>query len=172
MKALYSILLMAWLAWGTYFCNKKFCGTAEAKPAATAAPVKADCDVSLKFIDGDLDLTTKSNFQFGGSNYKFKTMPNDQLVSELKIVADYLTANPDRALQIEGLYLSAEKIKDKSFDNIGLARASTIKEYLVNELGMNADQLMLGGKQVKRVCYSPKSRTVYKGANFIFGEKI
>lgn len=172
MKALYTLLWLAWLAFGTYICNKKFCGTAKAKPAAAAAPVKAECDVSLKFLDGDLDITTKTNFQFSGSKHLFKNKPDAGLVADLEKVAEYLAANPDRALQIEGLYLKVEKNSDPDSENVGEARANTIKTYLVQVLGMNSEQLMAGAKEVKRVCYNNKTRTVYKGANFVFGEKL
>lgn len=172
MKALYTLLLLAWIGYGTYLCNKKFCGTSKAKPSATVAPVKADCDVSLKFLDGDFELTTESNFQFGGSKHLFRNMPSDALVADLKKVAEYLNNNPDRILQIEGLHLSVEKNSDISFDNIGLARASTIKDYLVKEIGMNEAQLKLDSKEVKRICYVKTDRTAYRGANFLFGEKL
>lgn len=172
MKALYTLLLLAWIAYGTYLCKQKFCGSSKAKPAATAAPVKADCDVSLKFLDGDFELTTDANFQFRGSKHLFSSLPGESLVADLKKVADYLAANPERALLIEGLYLSVEKNSDETFENIGLARANTIKDYLAKEIGIDESQLRMGSKEVKRICYVKTDRTAYRGANCLFGEKL
>lgn len=171
MKALYTLLLLGWIAYGTYLCNKKFCGPSKAKPAATTAPVKADCDVSLKFLDGDFELTTTSNFQFGGSKHLFRNMPAEGLIEDLKKVAAHLGNNPERALLIEGLYLNVEKNSDDNYDNVGLARANTIKDYLVKEIGMDEAQLIIGSKEVKRICYVKADRTAYRGANILFGEK-
>jgi len=172
MKALYTLLLLAWIAFGTYFCSKKFCGSAKAKPAATTAAINPDCDVSLKFIDGDFELTTKSNFQFGASKHKFKKMPDEGLVADLQKVKEYLSENPERALQIEGLYLDKELNKAEEFENLGLARANTIKDYLTKRIEMDESQLMISSKEVDRICYVSSTATAHRGASFIFGEKI
>jgi len=176
MKIVWFILLLLWIAIGTMWSKKTFCGDkAKAKPAASAAAgaatTKSTCDFSLIFSDGDnLDITSKENFSFKPKSSRLNTDDlGSALISVLERVAGYLEENPDRALQVTGHYHKNEGTP-KNFDNLGLSRSAAIQKYLVNDLGISADQLISNSELVGKACFS-KEKHIKKGATMTFGEK-
>lgn len=177
MKIVWIFLLLLWLALGTWWSNKTFCGDkGKAKPAASAAAGAAaakgaTCDYSLIFNDGDaLNITSKENFNFGREASLFKNNKvSDKLVTVLQRVAGYLEENPDRVLQITGHYHKKEGAPQK-FENLGIARSTRIKQYLVKELGVAEDQLIVSSETLLSTCFT-KDRVLKKGATMTFGEK-
>lgn len=177
MKVVYTILLLLWIALGTYFSNAKLCGK-KAKPTATAtsatgaaAAKGSTCDISLIFNDGDgLNITAKENFKFGPNASVFlNDKVADSIEKVLRRVAGYLEENPDRALQITGHYHKNEGTP-KSFENLGLARSARIKNYLVNDLGIAENQLLTSSEKLGSSCYD-SDKVLKKGATMTFGEK-
>ena len=176
MKILYSILLLAWIAFGTYLLRNKICPPSPAKPSASAvsAVAKGGCDVSLAFTDGDMKVKSTRNFSFGSSNHKFKYEIHKDLNTVLIQVAAYLDENPERALLVEGNYLEDEKNSDsENFDNLGLARSAFIKSKLTKDYNISEDQIILGSKMYtenRDVCYDSKG-IIRKGASVSFGTR-
>ncbi len=176
MKIVWFILLLLWMALGTMWSKKTFCGdAAKAKPAASVAPgaatTKSTCDFSLVFNDGDnLNITSKENFSF---KPKASQLNPDNLgstlVSVLERVAGYLEENPEKVLQVTGHYHKNEG-SPKNYDNLGLARSDAIQKYLVSELGISADQLISNSELVGKACFS-EEKNIKKGATMTFGEK-
>lgn len=175
MKIVWTILLLLWIALGTIWSKKTLCGDKKAKPSAAAAgagaATSASCDYSLIFDDGDnLNIISKENFTFKPKASRLNEGNlSSTLVSVLERVAGYLEENPDRALQVTGHYHEKEG-KPSSFDNLGLARSAAIINYLKNELGIAADQLVTNSETVGQSCYD-KNRNIKKGATMTFGEK-
>ena len=179
MKIVWIFLLLLWMALGTFWSKSTFCGDkkGKAKPAAAAATGAAaakgaTCDFSLVFNDGDaLDITSKENFTFGAKASIFKDKKvAESLVSVLQRVAGYLEENPDRALQISGHFNGGEGTPAK-FENLGIARATTIQKYLTSEFGIAEDQLILSSEKLGKSCFTKKGKVLKKGATMTFGEK-
>jgi outer membrane protein OmpA-like peptidoglycan-associated protein len=96
---------------------------------------------SFKISDNKsgFNLDIKNNFNFLTSNASFlKPLSGDVLdgISKLK---EQLLKNPSQIVNISGFFKSDEK-NNSEFENLGLARANSIKDYLVS-LGISANQL-------------------------------
>lgn len=170
MRVLYFILILAWLGIGTCISKKQFCGDT-AKPKVAVAPTKAsNCDTSLDFSDGSLDVSSAKNFAFAASNSKLKFKPSAELTAALAEVATYLENNTSRVLLIEGLYMEDEVNNDDSYENLGLARADFIKNYLEKELGFVGDQLRIGSYITDNACFDTKKGVLRNGVAVSFGE--
>ncbi|MFN8345146.1 MAG: OmpA family protein [Spirosomataceae bacterium] len=156
-KTLARILLVGWIGGSTYWhiCKiKQLCdGPAAVIPEYVVPP--------LSIVDnGKLNLTSAMNFGFK----KSVAEPNmTNVKKELDSLAAYLKGNPGRKLTVTGLYSAAEQ-NTSSFDNLGLARADAIRNYLV-QAGVPAGQLSIEGKQTDLV-FSPQDST--HGAEFGF----
>jgi len=168
MRTFYLLALIAWIVIGSLWSKKTFCGS-DAKPSASskvagaAAASKGGCDMSLLFATDDFSETTTDNFHFSVSKYTLKSKPSAEMQTTLTKVADFLNENPSKSLSIEGLYFSKET-NTSSEENLGLARAKTIKTYLVREFGVNENQISTGAQKTKNACYSKESKTLRKGA--------
>ena len=156
-KTLARILLVGWIGGSTYWhiCKiKQLCD----EPAAVIPEYVVP---PLSIVDNDkLNLTSSANFGFKKST----TEPDlSNVKKELDSLASYLKANANRKLTVTGLYSSAEQ-NTSSFDNLGLARADAIRQYLV-QAGVPAGQLSIAGKQTDLVFSSQDST---HGAEFGF----
>lgn len=175
MRTFFIIALLLWVLAGSYFISKKFCGGKDIKkPAATstaaAAATKGDCDRSLVFADGDFKVTSSENFMFAQHSPEIKQQLNSSTENLLVKVADFLNENPDKSLQVEAYYHLEEK-KPDDFENLGLARADAIKNYLISEFGINESQVVLGAQSTKfTTCnFNPKTKSLIKGATTTLG---
>ena len=150
-KTLAWIALIGWMGGSTYWhvCKiKQLCdGPAASAMAGYTVP-------PLHIVDTDkLDLSSAFNFGFK----KSEAAPNFVNVKrELDSLATYLKANPGRKNTITGLYSSLEQ-NTTTFADLGLARADTIKNYLI-AAGVPAEQLDTASKMIDLV-FSPEDST-------------
>ena len=175
MKIPYIILLVLWILAGSWYAKKTWCGTSVAtKPAATktaavATTAKSDCDYSLMVKTDDFTVKSSDNFQFKIKSSKMLD-PTDDLKSTLEKIAEYVNANPDRILKVEGHFHSTEG-KAQQHENQGLARAEAIKGYLVSEYELSSDQVSLSSSKVTAACFLDKKTPLLKGASITIGDK-
>jgi OOP family OmpA-OmpF porin len=124
-RAFWWILLVTWMTGATYWhvCKiKQLCGVTPYYNSTTV-------DVSsLNITDGNkLNLESSGNINFARS----KAIANyDAAKSELDSMVRYLKANPTKYVTIKGAYLPDET-NYTTFSNLGLARASNIKKYMI-----------------------------------------
>ena len=164
MKGLYTVLLLLWIAGGTFLANKKYCQASKAKAAsaasAAAATTTAPCDKTIAYQDGDFSISSEDNFTFK-INKSGVLRPSEQLREFLTSLSDYLNNNTDRTVLVQGLYSSKEKTPS-DFEDLGLARASKIKSFLEQSYKVSEDQIKLGS-EVTSSCFSKKTETLRKG---------
>lgn len=160
---LYWLLLGLWFIAGWWLCRKYLCGASDANPTsnvAAVAPIAAatdKCDVSMAITDGsDLNITSTRNVRFLKSSFNNLTNTTGTN-SALQQTADYLVANSDRSLTITGKY-GADETYDGILPNLGIARATTIKNLLTG-MGAPANQLNVRGSEDETVCYSEDTRS-------------
>jgi outer membrane protein OmpA-like peptidoglycan-associated protein len=84
-------------------------------------------------------VNAADNFNFLTSNSSFITPVSSDVLSGVAKIKDQLLKNPSQILDVTGFYKSTETNNSK-FDNLGLARANSIKDYLVS-LGVPANQV-------------------------------
>lgn len=168
MRTFYLIALLLWIIGGSYYAKNTFCPSdKKKKPSAStigaATPAKGGCDRTLSFTSGDFEVTSTGNFMFSPNQHEFKQVPSAAIEAAMTKVSDYLNDNPAMTVLFEGLYFEKEKNQSEE-ENIGLARANTIKAWVVEEFGINEDQIRLGSQVTENACYNKDTKTISKGA--------
>jgi len=86
----------------------------------------------FKLQDGSFALNAENNFNFKGSDYHLiKPISDDLKNAEAKLKA-YLNDNPSKRINVTGYYTSGEK-NNSAYPNLGLARANSVKNYMVSQ---------------------------------------
>ncbi len=94
---------------------------------------------SIKDTLGEISYTTPENFVFKESGFRvYDSVPN-AVVKGIGVVKQFLDTSENKILDIIGYYKSSEQ-NNSSFPNLGLARAHSIKEYMVSQ-GVASEQL-------------------------------
>lgn len=166
MRALLFLLTALWFIGGMYFCNKTFCKAGSKAKTAAVAPVGAaggGCDASLSVTSGDFTKRTKTNFEFKGGDI---SLLNPKALSPdfLNGVRTFLTDTENSSLLVEGIY-SNKETNDTGKDNLGVARAMVIKDFLINNYKFNEDQVKIGS-MAERYCFDNKTNRLKNGARF------
>lgn len=125
------LILAGWMIGSTWWhvckikqiCDAPLISITDQSHVAEAAPV------SLHIMDGTaLMLTSNGNVAFNVSEGKADF---SSIKQEIDSLAAYLQLYPGRKLNIKGYYSNNEQNNTNS-DNLGIARAESIKSYLVN----------------------------------------
>lgn len=118
--------------------------TETTETVAEPAPEPTENAFKLSGNDHDIEFSSEDNFNFL-TDTAIPVLPaSEGLQNNSKQLADYLAKSKDTRLTVTGLYRSDEK-NTSTFDNLGLARADQIKEYLVSQ-GANAEQIDTDGQ--------------------------
>lgn len=158
---LFWLLLILWFILGWWLCKTYLCGASDnVTAAAAAAPIIAandECDVSLNMRDGSaFNISANRNIRFLKSS--FDNLPlSTNTENALQTVVDYLSNNPERSLTLSGKY-NAEESYSGILPNLGIARATTVKNILVG-LGASSTQLEVEGDIDNDLCYSEDTRS-------------
>lgn len=177
------IILILWLIFGTWLCNRYICGAniSAAAPAAAAAVAETNTE-SVKttvaessanilrnwtYRDGNLRINTPSHFGFKNSSFT-PIAGTTGFNTSIQQTADYLKNNAGRSLLITGYYKSDEN-NNSILDNLGLARANNVKNML-SGMGVPSSQLDIEGRLLPKAFWS-RNDTIVKGIDFSFSEK-
>ena len=80
---------------------------------------------------GNLDINISESLNFKASNFEILEPVSDPVNDGIIRVKNYMLADSLKALNITGLYTS-EETNNSAFPNLGLARASAIKNYFIS----------------------------------------
>lgn len=80
--------------------------------------------------NGDFNIKLNENFNFKTSTFSILEPVSTDVESGVLKLKDYLLNNPLKDLEITGFYKSDEK-NSSAYPNLGLARANSVKNYLV-----------------------------------------
>jgi len=108
----------------------------EVKPATKNA-------FALSDADGDFEFKSNDNFNFKISNVYFDQPLSEKVTSGVGKLKDYLAANPLKDIDITG-YHRSDEVNNSAFPNLGLARANSVKNYLVSQ-GIPSKQIDIHG---------------------------
>ena len=127
------ICLIGWIVGLSLWANTTCCG-------GIAGAISG-----LNILDGGKTVAAAkaSNLLFGTSNAMYAPM-GGEVKGAFGDLAGYLKGNPDKTVNLTGLYTAAEK-NDSKFANLGLGRAESIKTYLLG-LGVPLTQMAVGHK--------------------------
>ena len=167
-NALWWIALFVWMGMSTYWhvCKiKELCEVSV--PAAPAPMVRVEVKTNLLRIqDADsLDLVAKGNFGFGKSGAQAEM---SMVRTELDSLAGYLMAHPGKGLTVVGYYTSIET-NATSYQDLGIARAEEIKQYLVGK-GVSVKEISTTSEQLDSLPFT--SDSLRGGINFIFRDSV
>ena len=97
------------------------------------------------------DSTVLANFeQFGFQPNSAELQLTDNNKAYLKGIADFLKANPNANLNITGYYYDTEKNSNGIYDNLGLARAAAIRDYLTSTYSFDENRFKLDYESVSK----------------------
>lgn len=172
------LILILWLIFGTWLCNRYICGFTGAAAAPAAAAISEKVVDTVKkpaaavlgnwaYRDGNLRINNAEHFRFKNSN--FNPLPRSaNFNTDLSKTASYLKNNAGRSLLITGYYKQDEK-NSSILDNLGLARANNVKNIL-SGLGVSGSQMEIEGKLLPKTFWY-RNDTMYKGIDFDFRAK-
>jgi len=145
------LLMLITILAGTYFyitCCSSCGASSEEEPvkeAVTPAPVTPEAtSYPFAFSDSDYAFNENDNYNFNVSSSSI-LMPISQKVTDgIASLKTFLTENAGKVINLSGYYKSDET-NDSAFPNLGLARANSVKNHLV-ENGISSTQINTIGK--------------------------
>ena len=156
--------LTAWMGVGSYFlacddCNKSAVVPVTNTETIAAPPVKVAKELPSVFNIADgTRFTTGSSEHYTFGRAGFDPNITDPTKAAFTKVAEYMKNNPNRLLMLTGRYTSAEQ-STYSGDaaNLGIARANSIKEYLVGK-GVDGERVSTNGFEEYILNYNSNDR--------------
>lgn len=115
----------------------------------------------LTIIDtkSHLEFNSVEHFNFRKSDFSIIEPVPVGLEEELLKLARYLNDNPNKTIDVIGLY-SNDEVNKSGFENLGVARATSVKNYLLSlEIPFNV--IKTSGEQKSEM--HPDSKNVYHG---------
>ncbi|SFC03935.1 OmpA family protein [Spirosoma endophyticum] len=170
-KTLWIFLLLLWMVGSTWWhvCKIKQLCADDFRPTeirSTDAPLfttPPGADV-FTIADGNkFRLELPGNFSFATSDANANM---NTLGGSLETLISYLKDSPERTIQVIGYYAPAETNKS-SFDNLGLARAEGIKQYM-GQQGIPAASITTKGVE-RNLPFTTKGDSLKGGIDFAFG---
>ncbi len=98
----------------------------------------------LSVADSLFSIKVDDNFNFKSSEPSFLMPVPLELKRGILEIKEHLDANPNKIIQITGIYASSE-INNSDFPDLGLARANSVKNHFVM-LGVPSSQLLTESK--------------------------
>lgn len=135
-------ILYYFLCCGTCCGNKSY----KSKENEVKSVIKPDFKNAfiIKDAHGDFNIEVNDNFNFKTSNFSILNPISKNVENGVFKLKDYLIANPLKTIDITSFYKSDE-YNNSAYPNLGLARANSIKNYLVS-LGIPSKQIDTYGK--------------------------
>ena len=125
-----------------YFCCDEHCTENQIEKTKQT---NANAATPFKFEDGNTAIRSIDNFNFYFSGHAIMEPISEDLLSCVKEMIRHLEKNKSKTLNILGLYNEREE-NLSNFDNLGLARAESIKRVLI-EQGLDAAQVSTASKK-------------------------
>lgn len=113
--------------------------------------------------NGDLSLKANSNFNFKTSNFSILDPVSSNVENSVGQLKEYLLANPLKTVDVTGFYKS-EETNNSAYPNLGIARANSVKNYLVLH-GVPSKQIDTYGKLNDGI-YPDEANTLYGPLEF------
>lgn len=128
-------------------CGKESCKNKQGETESAVTPEIIDATKNafiIKDANGDLNFEMNDNFNFKTSNFSILNPVSGDVENGVLKLKDYLLANPLKTVDITGFYRSDED-NNSAYPNLGLARANSVKNYLVTH-GVSSKQIDTNGK--------------------------
>lgn len=117
-----------------YLCCGVCCSENKiAKEEQVVEPKVKEATKNAFFItdaNGDFKVKIPDNFNFKTSNFSILEPVSENVAGSIEKLKAYLIENPSKTVDITGFYKSDE-VNNSAYPNLGLARANSVKNYLV-----------------------------------------
>lgn len=172
--SLWLLIFTAYTGFGTWWCvtNNHTTSSTKATQKKSVKKTKKEKNKStavklpLEFIDGDdFQLSYPENLEFSYSSGDYLRPLSDSLVMQYRKLASYLKERPDKKIFLNGLYRNDEQ-NNSPYDNLGLGRASAIKDLLLG-MGVPKSQIQTEGLPDDELVFS-KSNILSGGISYTF----
>lgn len=141
-KTSYLLGILLTIIVGTFFywklCCNCNCNKKENKPKVESNIVVPESKKATKFPfnikdpNGNLSLKVDDNFNFKKSNFVILDSVSENVNNGILKVKEYLDADGNKRFNITGYY-STDETNDSAFPNLGLARANSVKNYMISK---------------------------------------
>ncbi len=160
------LLLLAWVGLGTYLCYKYLCNDKSAKTAIETPVGKLSKTLDLWNVkDGTYSQSSKDYYRFIKSTSTTLSPLGADLDKLNLSLTDYIKGDAKKGLNVAGYYY-ADEVNDNTFyENLGLSRANTIKQSLIN-LGIPAKQITTSAQLIQADWFS--GDTLLRGGDYTF----
>lgn len=151
-KSIYLIGILLTILIGTYLNYIYCCDIHELLvEEVEEVPMKVPTKNEFRILDanGTLSVTENDNFNFELSSATLLRPISDKVGNAVNQVVQYFNDNPEKELTITGYYKSDEN-NNSAYPNLGLARASAIKNYFVQR-GMPSRHISTRGQQMNEI---------------------
>lgn len=145
-KTLYLLGILLTILIGTWLYYKYCCAcNKNASTTINAATVANPFNIA----GNDFNFQCNDNFKFALNSPEIVTPVSDSIHLGIDKLKTFLDANPNKNLNLAGYFLSSEK-NNTTFENLGIARAEAIKEFLIDK-GIPAERITTSGEQKDNV---------------------
>lgn len=137
----YLLLMLLAIIVGTYFyltccscCSGKIATSDDTnlKEEIVETPTPETTSYPFSFMDGDFKYNNPDNINFNVSGFKILDTVSPNVDAGIFSLKNHLAANTDKSIDITGFYKSDE-VNNSAFPNLGLARATAIKNYFTSK---------------------------------------
>jgi len=137
------------------------------KEAVTAPVAPTSTSYPFAFSDGEYAYNENDNYNFKASSSSI-LMPLSQKVTDgIASLKGFLSGNDEKVINVTGYYKSSET-NSSAFPNLGLARANTVKNNLV-ENGISSTQINTMSKLMDEM--AAKDDVYYGPVAYSLGDK-
>jgi outer membrane protein OmpA-like peptidoglycan-associated protein len=142
-------------------CNNTKNTVTETETNISKPEIKEATPIPFSITDPSSKMTfnANENFNFSASNFSLLTPISSDLDQEILKVTNYLKDNPNKYIDIKGLYTNSEK-NNSVYPNLGLARANSVKNYFISK-GLSSKYMNTSG--VLDDTLVPNEKNVYLG---------
>lgn len=138
-KTLYLLGILFTIIIGTFLyyklCNEDCFLNSKQDDSEVTVTEPIDNSTKTPFVlldnSGSLDIDVNESLNFKASNFEILEPVSNRVNEGIIDVKDYMLQDSLKALHVTGLYTS-EEINNSAFPNLGLARASAVKNYFIS----------------------------------------
>ena len=160
------VVILLWIILGIFLFNRDCCYDTKSASSATALPAVKNVDRNIFTIKDGNNFSARSPHHYSFLRSSFNQLnPSSSLENAINKLVTYLKGNTQRQLLITGHYDENNETDPSILDNLGLARANSLKRALI-QMGISGSQIEIAAGPTEMDWFS--GDTLMQGASFSF----
>ena len=164
-KPLFWLITVLWFGAAIFWYMNSSCSSCNTTVAAANTAAIPQSTPALSIVDSNWQLRNDDNLRFAKSSEVPIISPS--VSTTLDSLSRYEISNSGKSLTVTGYYSSAEK-NNTHFENLGLARADTIKKIMVGK-GVAENNIATKAELNNTIYFTPTD-TLVGGISFNFAK--